>query len=120
MLPPFSNLLINLDEEDVFLIIKVHPNENDLLFYQNIAEKFNVTNFSIQQFHNLYEILYISNLVIVAFSTVGIEAMKMKRPVISLNLLGLYDNEPLLKSGIPVIITSENQLPVCHQKFPEY
>ena len=96
--------------DDVFLVIKVHPNENDLSFYDDIAKKFNVTNYSIHQFYNLYEILFISDVVIVAYSTVGIEAMRMEKPVISINLLGLHDNEPVLKSKIPIIISSESQL----------
>jgi len=96
--------------DNVFLLIKVHPLEDDLSFYKDIAKKFNVTNYSIQKFFNLYEILYISDVVIITQSTVGSEAMRMKKPVICLNMLGLHENEPILKSGIPFIVNSEPQL----------
>ncbi len=96
--------------DNVFLVIKVHPRETDLSFYKNMAEKFNVRNYSIQQFSNLYEILFISNIVLVAYSTAGIEAMRMKKPVISLDMMGLNENQPLLKSGIPIIANSEDKL----------
>jgi len=98
----------NLD--NVFLLIKAHPNETNLSFYKEIAKKFEVKNYSIQQFFNLYEILYISDVVINAFSTVGIEAMRMKKPVISLDLLRLHGNDPLIKSGNSTIVNSETQL----------
>jgi len=96
--------------DDVFLLIKAHPNETNLSFYKEIAKKFEVKNYSIQQFFNLYEILYISDVVINAFSTVGIEAMRMKKPVISLDLLRLHGNDPLIKSGNSTIVNSETQL----------
>jgi UDP-N-acetylglucosamine 2-epimerase len=96
--------------DDTFLLIKVHPNEDNLSFYKDIAKKFKVTNYSIQQFFNLYEILYISDVVINAYSTVGIEAMRMKKPVISLDFLGLHVNDPLIKSGNSIIVNSETQL----------
>ena len=98
----------NLD--DSFLLIKAHPNEDDLSYYEKVAEKFKVTNFSIHQFFNLYEILFISDVVINAYSTVGIEALRMKKPVISLNMLNLHVQDPLIKSGISIIINSESQL----------
>jgi len=96
--------------DDTFLLIKVHPNEDNLSFYKEIAEKFKVTNYSIQQFFNLYEILFISDVVINAYSTVGIEAMRMKKPVISLDMFGLHGNDPLIKSGISIVVNSETQL----------
>ena len=34
----------------------------------------------------------------------------MKKPVISLNMMGLNENQPLLKSGIPIIVNSEAKL----------
>jgi len=98
----------NLD--DVFLLIKAHPNETNLSFYKDIAKKFEVKNYSIQQFFNLYEILYISDVVINAFSTVGIEALRMKKPVISLDMLGLHGNDPLIRSGNSTIVNSETEL----------
>jgi hypothetical protein len=99
--------------ENCYLIIKAHPNEPDLEFYRNIAKEIGMKNYVIKQEHNLYEILSISDVVIVPYSTVGIEAMRMRRPVIAMNLLNLHDDDPLIQSNIPFVIrTTEELIPV--------
>ena len=96
--------------QNSFLIIKVHPNESDLSFYEKIAKQFNVKNFTVTQFYNLYELMYVSDIVIVSYSTVGFEAMRLRKPVICLNLLSLHDDDPLIKSKIPIIVNSSSEL----------
>jgi UDP-N-acetylglucosamine 2-epimerase len=106
------------DLENAFLLVKAHPNETNLTFYHEIAKKYAVKNYSVEQFFNLYEILYISDVLVNAFSTVGIEAMRMKKPVISIDLLGLHENDPLIRSKNSFIVHSENQLtPFIKQCF---
>lgn len=98
----------NLD--DSYLIIKAHPNEIDLSYYEKIAKAFDVKNFSILQSHNLYELIHISDVVIVPYSTVGIEAMRLQKPVIAMNMMGLHDDDPLIQSGIPLIVQTAKEL----------
>lgn len=96
--------------KNCYLIIKAHPNESDLEFYKKIAKEIDIQNYMITQEHNLYEILSISDVVIVPYSTVGIEAMRMRRPVITMNLLSLHDDDPLIKSNIPFVIRTTEEL----------
>jgi hypothetical protein len=120
-----TQTLSNLDEKDLitnsifksisnienhFLIIKAHPNENDLSYYENMAKKFNVKNFMIMQSQNLYELIFVSDVVIVPYSTVGIEAMRLRKPVIAMNMMGLHDDDPLINSGMPIVVNSDEEI----------
>ncbi len=96
--------------QNCYLIIKMHPNESDFSFYQKLANESKITDFLLVRFHNLFELIYIADIVIVPFSTVGMEAMRMKKPVIAMNLLGLHDNDPLIKSNIALVVKTENEL----------
>jgi len=53
------NAISNL--QNCFLIIKAHPNESDLTYYENIAKKYNVKNYCILQSQNLYELIFVSD-----------------------------------------------------------
>lgn len=105
--------------QDVYLIIKAHPNETGLSFYKKIADENDVSNYTIQQFSSLYELLYIANVVIVPYSTVGLEGMRMKKPVITLNLLGLHNDDPLIKSGFSQVVKNQSELLPILQKCLE-
>ncbi len=96
--------------QNCFLIIKMHPNESDFSFYQKLAHNSKITDFLLVKFHNLYELMYIADTVIVPYSTVGVEAMRMKKPVIAMNLLGLHDDDPLIKSNVAIVVKTENEL----------
>jgi len=96
--------------QNCFLIIKMHPNESDFSFYQKLAHNSKITDFLLVKFHNLYELMYIADTVIVPYSTVGVEAMRMKKPVIAMNLLGLHDDDPLIKSNVAFVVKAENEL----------
>jgi hypothetical protein len=59
---------------------------------------------------NLYELLHVSDLVLVTFSTVGAEAMRIRKPVISLNVTRLHDNVPFIKEGIATVVKNVDDL----------
>jgi len=92
------------------LVIKVHPNELDFSFYREIARNVNLSKFSLFRDVNLYELLYVSDVVIVSYSTVGVEAMRMKKPVIALHLMGLHDNVSYVKRNMASVVRSEEEL----------
>jgi len=92
------------------LVIKIHPNELDFSLYREIAKKVNLSKFSLFRDVNLYELLYVSDVVIVSYSTVGVEAMRMKKPVIALHLMGLHDNVSYIKQNMAYVIRSEEEL----------
>jgi len=96
--------------ENSFLVVKAHPNESDLALYENMAKKFDMKNFVVLQSQNLYELIFVSDVVIVPYSTVGIEAMRLRKPVIAMNLMGLHDDDPLISSGIPIVVKKEDDL----------
>ncbi len=96
--------------ENCHLIIKPHPNETDLTLYTNLISKYNLSESSIITEENLYELLYISNLVILSYSTVGVEAMRMGIPVISLNLMGLHDDALIIRKNMAVIVRNSDEL----------
>jgi len=95
---------------EFFLIIKMHPNEEDESIYQKIAEKFDNTSYLILKDANLYELIHVSDLVIISYSTVGLETMIMSKPVISLNLMGLHDESSMIKNNLVVEIREKNEL----------
>jgi hypothetical protein len=101
-----TNTVINAIKNlpDIHLIIKIHPNENDVSFYRKKIDMLKLSNFSIVKDVNLYETLYISDVVVITYSTVGYEAMLMGKPVISLNLLGLHDDASLIKKKLAYVV----------------
>ena len=102
--------------DDAFLVIKAHPNEYDLSYYEKLAKQNGVKDYVILQSHNLYELIFVSNVVIVPYSTVGIEAMRLRKPVIALNMMGLHDDDPLIASRIPIIVEKAGDLLPAIQK----
>ena len=98
----------NLSE--FFLIIKIHPNERNWSIYEKIAEKFEITSYSILRDISLYELLYVSEVVIISYSTVGLEAMRMLKPVISLNLMELHNESPIIKNDLTEVVREKSEL----------
>ncbi len=79
------------------LIIKVHPSEYDIKKYKKIAgnEGLNVT---ITEKY-LYPLLTTCNILITPFSTTGLEAMIIGKPLITVNFSGKPDKMPYAESG---------------------
>ena len=101
---------------ECFLVVKVHPNEEDDQFYRQLAGAYSLASFSVLRHANLYELLYMADLVIVAFSTVGAEAMRMGKPVISLNLTQLHDSVPFIKNNVATVVRdAESLLPAIRK-----
>jgi hypothetical protein len=96
--------------EEFFLVIKLHPNEFDSSLYQKIANELNMKSYLILKDVNLYEVIYSSDLVIISYSTVGVEAMRMSKPVISLNLMGLHNESVIIKNNLAIEIKNKNEL----------
>ena len=96
--------------ENCHLIIKPHPNETDLSIYKNLISEYKLTECSFIIEENLYELLYLSNLVILSYSTVGVEAMRMEIPVISLNLMGLHDDALIIRKNVAVVVRKSDEL----------
>ena len=72
------------------IILKPHPHE-DLSEYEEILKKSKPTNFFIIQ-GNLQELLSISDIVVSNYSTVILDALAMKKPVIELKWNDIDEN----------------------------
>lgn len=75
------HLLENFSNNDGFLIIlKPHPTENPQS-YEKIIKKYTAKNFKVIQ-GNLFELIWISNMVISVYSNSMMDAICLKKPVI--------------------------------------
>jgi hypothetical protein len=92
------------------IIIKMHPNEADSSYYDRAAREAGLQDYSIVRDANLYELLYISHVVILSYSTVAVEAMRMEKPVISLDLMGLHRNVPFIRERKAIVISNQDDL----------
>jgi CDP-glycerol glycerophosphotransferase (TagB/SpsB family) len=75
------------------LVLKPHPLEVDLTYFDNLAGTIGCTNYKIVNDEDLYQLLAISDYVVTSFSTVGTEAVYFKKPLI------IYDplNQDVMK-----------------------
>ncbi|MCV0393548.1 MAG: CDP-glycerol glycerophosphotransferase family protein [Nitrosopumilus sp.] len=101
------------------LIIKLHPLEKNARFYQEVINENKIKNCKIVENGNLYEILKISDLVIVSYSTVGLEAMRLKKPVIAMDLFSAHTEVPTIKNELAFVIRDKNELPNTIEKILE-
>ena len=99
-----------MEMSDSFLIIKIHPNETDATRYEKIAAKFGIKSYAILNDENIYALIYASDLVIISYSTVGLESMRMSKPVISLNLMEMHNDSIIIKNNLATVVTSTEQL----------
>jgi glycosyltransferase involved in cell wall biosynthesis len=70
---------------DINLVVKLHPNEN-LRAITKLVNKKNKNFMVIVGKTDLHKLIGLSDLVVVPDSTVGLEALIMKKPVVALNL----------------------------------
>jgi hypothetical protein len=102
-------------KEDWFLLIKFHPGENkkeSMAFYNNYKKKYNLSRVEIIDYSKIstYDLILISNCVILKHSTVGKEAILLNKPIINLELMKSWclDEYKELKSSF--IIKKEEEL----------
>jgi len=94
--------------DELQLIIKPHPRES-VDFYQGVLDELNFKNGKAIGF-DTFELIKISELVMVVTSTVGLEAMLCNKPVISINLFNLPEAVPYVKSGAAIGVYQENKV----------
>ena len=111
LLQNFSNL------DDFIIILKPHPHEI-LTEYEQILKSFKPNNFFIIQ-GNLHELLSISDVVVSNYSTVILDALTMKKPVIELRWPDIDENMSQFSSLVePVKI--EDLKKKIFKKFENY
>ena len=92
---------------DFELIVKPHPGEDARLhrkwlkYYQNVH---------FREQGPVRELIFVSEIVIVFFSTVGLESILMGKPLVQLNLTGKPNPIPLFKFGTAQEVTHSDKL----------
>ena len=90
-------------------MIKVHPSELNLSIYQRVTKDVGVEAL-ITRDANIYEVLYVSDIVITGFSATALDAMMLDKPVITVNFTGLEDPLPFAESGAAIGVYEEKDL----------
>ncbi|MBU0980249.1 MAG: UDP-N-acetylglucosamine 2-epimerase [Nanoarchaeota archaeon] len=87
-----------LKELPVDVIIKVHPTEEEEP-YRKLAKEIGIKRCIVTKSYDSYKAMYASDLVIIATSTIGLEAMIMGKPVMVVNFTGKPDEVPYALEG---------------------
>ena len=93
------------NQKDFIIILKPHPSENTEL-YEKIIKKHNATNFRIIQ-GNLFEMIYVSDVVVSVYSYSMIDAICFNKPVIRVSFDNVEHITPYDK--FEVVISCELQ-----------
>jgi len=94
---------------DVQFVIKVHPSELSLSVYDTVLKQVGIRALVTKE-ANIYEVLYVCDLMMTGYSTTALDAMILDKPVITLNLTGLKDPIPFAESGAAIGVYSEKDL----------
>lgn len=69
------------NKPNYFLLLKPHPQESDVTIYKDIVEKTKTKNFKILN-GDLFELIFVSDIVVSVYSTTMIDALCFQKPVI--------------------------------------
>ena len=94
---------------DSQFIIKVHPSELTLSIYERVIKDIGVDAL-ITRDANIYEVLYVCDVMITGFSATALDAMILDKPVITVNFTGLEDPVPYAESGVAIGVYEERGL----------
>ena len=97
----------NLSE--VEFVIKVHPAELDYAIYEKVANGMGLSPVVTKDI-NIYEVIYVCDVMITMFSTTALEAMILNKPVITVNLTGMKDPMPYAESGAAIGVYKEEDI----------
>jgi len=94
---------------DVQFIMKIHPSELSVSVYEKVSKEVGVRALITRE-ANIYEVLYVCDLMMTGFSTTALDAMILDRPVITMNFTGLGDPIPFAESGASIGVYKEKDL----------
>ena len=83
---------------DVHLLVKLHPNENGCI-QEELLRKYSSPNIRILRDGDMKRLIQSSDVVITQFSTCGLEAILLGKPLITINFSGKADIMPYASSG---------------------
>lgn len=95
----WEKLLENFGDKDEFtIILKPHPNEN-ISIYEKIQKKFDIDNAYIIQ-GDLFELIYLSSVVVSVFSNIMTDALCFGKPVVRVTVDGIEHSVPYEKFSV--------------------
>lgn len=100
-------LRIEKTNDDITLILKPHPNEDIEVYHELIS---NNDSSAIIIKDDLHLLIMESDLVIIEFSTVGLETIFLNKDLITINITGQEDIVPYAKSGAAISVNDLNEL----------
>lgn len=104
----WEHLLKNFkNNNNIFLVLKPHPTEKNITVYENLISKYSISNASIIS-GDLIELVSLSSLTITVFSSVMIDSLCMKKPVIRVKFPG--DENPIFDNSNAVVTIDINSL----------
>lgn len=107
-------LLENFANNDNYMVIlKPHPNENTVM-YEKILQEYKTTNARIIQ-GDLFELIYISAVVISVFSTSMLDSLCFDKPVIRVKFDNVSHTIPYDKYGVVLSTELENLSKYIHE-----
>jgi len=89
--------------ENFFLILKPHPQEQNTKVYQEIMEKYGSTN-SIISYESIYDLICLSDIVVSVFSSTMLDSLCFKKPVIRVRF---GDEKHQIFDNTKALITSD-------------
>lgn len=95
----FSQLLKKFSNHKKYtIILKPHPSENSIA-YEKLIEEYDAKNFKIIQ-GNLFELIFISSIIISTISNTIMDAITLKKPVIQVSFKEIDHPIPFSKYGV--------------------
>ena len=100
------------------LILKLHP-EEELGYYKQLLKEYNVKATIVMELSLLHPLISISEVVITAYSTVGLESLLLGKPVIDVNLTNRPYYQDYVAEGVALGIRKEEELVKAIQSLAE-
>lgn len=92
------------------LVIKQHLREYNENLYKKLAKKIGLRRYTITKDFDLYDLINSCDLLFIRRSTVGLEAVILGKPVISINLIGKPDSMWFLSFGVASEVKTLSEL----------
>jgi UDP-N-acetylglucosamine 2-epimerase len=96
--------------KDVQLIVKMHPGESDSKMHRRLAHEEGLREVVIVENFDTYELLYVCDLAISAFSTAQLEAIALGKPTISIDTFKRLYWADLDEDGVIASVSDEDSL----------
>jgi len=106
------------DVPNAQLVVKPHPAEDES-FHKGIAKQMGMSKVIITKDIDLHALLYACDVLLVVHSTVALEAMRLEKPVISINLTNIVNHINYAGSGAAIGVSRQEDIAPAIMKVLE-